>query len=158
MDFGVCDKSALIVLGATFFQDLSLSLSFSLSLCYSQVWARLGQDGAPSPSQADQWYTCEHWPLQSACRSLCIPSYSRCYLSIGKCSGSSRARPLHRRGGELRLRNFGSPRNESVSWKTKTQRSVARWEAMDVHTHFETLKKEKGGSRGLICPVSHSSS
>lgn len=54
----------------------------------------------PSPSQADRWYTCERRLLQLACRSLCIPSFHRCYLSIGKYHGNSRARlpaPLWRR-------------------------------------------------------------
>lgn len=63
-----------------------------------------------SPPHTDQRYTCERRLLQLACRSLCIPSYSRCYLSIGKYHGNSRARLPHRRGrGELRLRNFGTP-------------------------------------------------
>lgn len=33
--------------------------------------------------QEDQCCTCEHWLLQLACRSLCIPSYRWCYLSVG---------------------------------------------------------------------------
>lgn len=61
------------------------------------------------PSQADQRNTCECRLLQLACRSLCIPSYRRCYLSTGKYHGNSQVGLLHRCGGELRLRNFGSP-------------------------------------------------
>lgn len=71
---------------------------FFLSFFYSQVWELLDQGEAPSPSQADQWYTCEPKLLQLACRSLCIPSYRRCSLSIGKYHGNSRAGLPHRCG------------------------------------------------------------
>lgn len=60
----------------------------------------------PSPSQADRWYTCERRLLQLACRSLCIPSYRRCYLSTDKYHSNSRAllpAPLWRRTAPAEL-------------------------------------------------------
>lgn len=102
----------------------------------SQVWKRLDQDETTSPSQTDQWYTCEPKLIQLACRSLCIPSYRRCSLSIGKYHGNSRAGLPHRCGrGELRLRNFGSPRTT-----LSLQNSVRRWVVRDLNA-LHTFKK-----------------
>lgn len=103
---------------------LSLSLSFS-----PQVSERLDQDEAPSPSQADKWYTCERWLLQLACRSLCIPSYRRCYLSTGKYHSNNRAGLPHRCGRrELRLRNFEPPRTFLVPPKKDRETQLSTGE------------------------------
>lgn len=69
----VCDKCALIVLGATFSQFF-----------HSQYFGRLFKIIPQFHTQADQCYTCECWLLQLACTSLYpFPSYRWCYLSAG---------------------------------------------------------------------------
>lgn len=99
MDFGVCVKFAIIVLGATFSCFFFFCLFVFVPVTHESesgsMWMK-----HPSPSQADRWYTCERRLLQLACRSLCIPSFRRCYLSTDKYHGNSRARlpaPLWRR-------------------------------------------------------------
>lgn len=117
-----CLRQNLIVLGATFSQAF-------FYFCFSQVSERLDQDEAHSPSQADQLNTCERRLLQLACRSLCIPSYRRFYLSAWQVPRQQPSR-TPRTAVEEKNSAFGSPRTILFARK----RNVAGWVASNFNT------------------------
>lgn len=129
-DFGVCDKCALIVLGATF-SDVFFFF------CYSQVWERFDQDEAPSPSQADQI----HLRTQAATISLqeslypLLPPMLSVFWQVPRQQPSRTPAPLWKR--KTAPAELWVASNDSVA--RKMEKSVTGWERRTLNA-LHTLK------------------